>query len=83
VDIVGADAGMHLVLWLPSRVDARDVQRRAATRGLDVIPVSAFSIERPVGPGLVLGYAHLDPVRIRRACRQLADMVAVASRLRA
>jgi GntR family transcriptional regulator / MocR family aminotransferase len=77
----GADAGMHLVLWLPSDVDAADVQRRAAALAIDAIPVSAFAVDRTVAPGLVLGYSHLDPGQIRVACRQLADAVARASRL--
>ena len=67
-----SEGGMHVVLWLPERLDARDVQRRAAERGIDAIPVSAFGIERECGQGLLLGYAHMDPARIGEAVRLLA-----------
>ena len=75
-----AEGGMHMVMWLPEHVDARDVQRRAAQRGVDAIPVSAFAIERDPGQGLVLGYAHLDARRIRAACRELAAAIELAGR---
>lgn len=78
-----ADAGVHLVVWLPHGVDAYDVQRRAAARAVDAIPAAAFAIDRVVPPGLVLGYAHLAPAKIRPACRHLAEAVAAAARRQA
>ena len=75
-----SEGGMHMVMWLPDGIDALEVQRRAAQRGIDAIPVSAFAIERDPGPGLVLGYAHLDTARIRAACRELACAIEEAAR---
>jgi GntR family transcriptional regulator / MocR family aminotransferase len=75
VVVQGAEAGMQLVVWLPSGTDASDVQRRAAARGLDVIPVSAFAIDRVVRPGLVLGYAHMHSTDIRTSCRDFAGVL--------
>lgn len=81
VRVGGEEAGMHLVLWLPDGVDARDVQHKAARRGIDTIPVSAFAVDRAVPPGLVLGYTHMDATRIRNACRDLGEVVRSASRV--
>jgi GntR family transcriptional regulator / MocR family aminotransferase len=81
VAVSGTDAGMHLIAWLPEDIDAFDVQRRAAARAIDAIPVTAFAIERPLPSGLVLGYAHLDPTRIRVACGQLAGAIRAAGRV--
>lgn len=75
VRLGGQEAGMHLVLWLADGIDAREVQHRAAGRGIDAIPVSAFAIDRAVPPGLVLGYTHMDTAWIQRACRALAEVV--------
>jgi GntR family transcriptional regulator/MocR family aminotransferase len=81
VTVGGSDAGMHLVAWLSDDIDAFDVQRRAAARAIDAIPVAAFAMDRSSPPGLVLGYAHLDPARIRQACGQLADIIRTAARI--
>jgi GntR family transcriptional regulator/MocR family aminotransferase len=71
-----AGSGMHLVGWLPPGTDDADVARRAATRGVDAIPLSAFAIGRGAGrPGVLLGYAHVNRSEIFAAARQLAGVV--------
>lgn len=79
VRLSGEEAGMHLVLWLPRGVDSRDVQHRAAGRGIDAIPVSAFAVDRAVDAGLVLGYTHMDAERIRPGSRDLAEVMRSSS----
>jgi GntR family transcriptional regulator / MocR family aminotransferase len=71
-----SEGGMHAVLWLPEHVNAREVQARAAARGIDAIPVSAFAIDRACASGLLLGYAHMLPVAIRDSLRVLAGVLA-------
>jgi GntR family transcriptional regulator / MocR family aminotransferase len=51
-----ADAGMHLVGWLPEGVDDEAVSRRAATQGITVAPLSAYMRAARLPPALVLGY---------------------------
>jgi GntR family transcriptional regulator/MocR family aminotransferase len=69
-------SGMHLVGWLPPGVDDADVARRAATRGVDAIPLSAFTIGYRAGrPGVLLGYAHVGRAAIVAAAHHLAAAV--------
>ena len=76
VDAAPAGSGMHLVGWLPSTIDDRDVSRRAAARGVDAIPLSAFAVTRGAGrPGIVLGYAHVDRQTMVTAARRLATAI--------
>ncbi len=63
--------GMYLVAWLNPGVDDRAAARAAAARGVDAIPLSAFSIRVLRRPGLVLGYAAYEVNRIRVAVKQL------------
>ena len=76
VDAAPAGSGMHLVGWLPPDADDADVSRRAAARGVDAIPLSAFAVGRGAGrPGVLLGYAHVDRSTMRTAARRLAAAV--------
>jgi GntR family transcriptional regulator/MocR family aminotransferase len=76
IDVAAAGAGMHLVGWLRPNVDDRDVSTRAASRGVDAIPLSAFAVSRDVGrPGVLLGYAHVDRPAMFAAARSLAAAV--------
>jgi GntR family transcriptional regulator/MocR family aminotransferase len=76
VEASPAGSGMHLVGWLPPELDDADVSRRAAARGVDAIPLSAFAVGRGAGrPGVLLGYAQVDRAAIFAACRGLAAAV--------
>ena len=76
VEASPAGSGMHLIGWLPDDASDADVSRRAAARGVDAIPLSAFAVGRGVPrPGVLLGYAHVDRATIFSACRSLAAAV--------
>jgi GntR family transcriptional regulator/MocR family aminotransferase len=76
IEAAPAGSGMHLVGWLRPGVDDTDVARRAAARGVDAIPLSAFAIGRGAGrPGVLLGYAHVDRAAILAAAGHLAAAV--------
>ena len=76
VEASPAGSGMHLVGWLPDDVSDVDVSRRAAARGVDAIPLSAFAVGRGVPrPGVLLGYAHVDRGMGAAACRGLAAAI--------
>jgi GntR family transcriptional regulator/MocR family aminotransferase len=76
VDAAPAGSGMHLVGWLPPDADDADVSRRAAARGVDAIPLSAFAVRRgALRPGVLLGYAHIGRATMRAAARHLVAAV--------
>jgi DNA-binding transcriptional MocR family regulator len=49
------------------------VARRAASRGIEVQPLSRFYAGDDTMPGLVLGFAGLAPEAIREGMRRLLD----------
>jgi GntR family transcriptional regulator/MocR family aminotransferase len=83
VTVVGADAGLHVVVWL-NRVPRADEARfiaHAQAVGLGLYPVSPLyaqgSDRAPTdSAGLVMGYASLDEPAIRRGVRLLGELLA-------
>jgi len=56
LEVVGAEAGMHLVALLRHRIDDVAVSRKAAQEGISAIPLSSCYLKAPTRGGLVLGY---------------------------
>jgi GntR family transcriptional regulator / MocR family aminotransferase len=73
LEVKPADAGMHLVGWLPPGVNDRDAARRAAVAGIAVEPLSAFRIQSRGRGALLLGYASVPEDRIADGVRRLRD----------
>jgi GntR family transcriptional regulator/MocR family aminotransferase len=75
LEVAPAEAGMHLMGWLPAGVDDRAAARAALARAVDVPPLSAYRA-RPTRladrGGLMLGYAAYPPREIDEACGRLA-----------
>ncbi|MGM9487325.1 PLP-dependent aminotransferase family protein [Ideonella sp. YS5] len=81
--VVGAAAGLHLVLCLPSLrpQDESAVVAAARARGVGVYPLSPLFAaraprHRPRAAGLILGYAGLTIQQIRQGTGILADALA-------
>jgi GntR family transcriptional regulator / MocR family aminotransferase len=74
VDVQPAEAGLHVVGWLPPGRDGADVARRAAAAGVDVHPFIAPG--EPPRHGLMLGYAPYTTDEIRAAMARLAGALA-------
>jgi GntR family transcriptional regulator / MocR family aminotransferase len=72
LEVEPADAGMHLIGWLPEGSDDVAVARIAARYGVDAPPLSAFALE-PCRPGLLLGYAAYPPEAILKGVATLAQ----------
>lgn len=70
-----ADAGMHLVAWLPVELDAVTVARRAREVDVELAPLSAFALDGTMPPGLVLGYTATPAEAIERAVDRLATVL--------
>jgi GntR family transcriptional regulator / MocR family aminotransferase len=71
LEIVGAEAGMHLAAMLPLEVSDTMISRNAATRGLSVMPLSACYLNPPARGGLILGYGGANEHQIRDGVRKL------------
>lgn len=76
-EVVGANAGVHLLVWLrgvaPGALD-RLVQR-AAEDGVGVYPIAPYYLIPPKRAGLLLGYASLTEAEIRAGIRRLAAVL--------
>jgi GntR family transcriptional regulator/MocR family aminotransferase len=68
--------GMHAVAWLDPALDDRLVAERARQYDVTVAPISDFHLEPAPRPGLVLGYAAVDPATIEDAVGRLAVALA-------
>ena len=82
VTIVGAEAGLHVVVWLNGV--ARDQESvliaRAWDAGVGIHPItpsyaSGPPTNRPQMAGVVIGYAGLDALAIKRGARVLGDVL--------
>ncbi|HZH25663.1 MAG TPA: PLP-dependent aminotransferase family protein [Azospirillaceae bacterium] len=82
VTVVGADAGLHVVVWLNRvpRTQERMLIARAHAAGVGVYPVTPLYAPVPTAAlpetaGLVLGYAGLDEQAIERGVRALKSVL--------
>lgn len=76
LEIIGDDAGLHLVLALPDSVDDVMVERDALQQGVVTRPLSTYYMDRSrVRPGLLLGYAGATPDEIQPAFDTLARVI--------
>jgi GntR family transcriptional regulator/MocR family aminotransferase len=71
-----AEAGLHLVGWLPPGSDDRLASSAALAAGIEAPPLSMYCAETPRHPALLLGYASFDARAIRAAVRKLRDALA-------
>jgi GntR family transcriptional regulator / MocR family aminotransferase len=72
LEVVGAEAGMHLVARLPPGINDVAIAKRAAAIGITVMPLSICYHKPPARGGLVLGYGGATPGQIREGARTLA-----------
>ena len=83
IEVVGADAGLHVVAWLKQVPSPREDELidRAYAAGLGIYAVSRLfahgtaEAELPPTVGLVMGYASLDEAAIARGVRALRQVV--------
>ena len=70
-EVIGAEAGMHLVVLLPRGTDDVAVSRKAAQRGISAMPLSVCYSKAPTRGGLVLGYGGANAHQIHDGIRKL------------
>jgi len=72
LEVIGAEAGMHLVALLPPGVSDVAISRRAAEIGISAMPLSSCYAKPPVRGGLILGYGGTDERQIQEGISKLA-----------
>lgn len=80
VEVVSAEAGMHLVALLPPGVPDVAVSAAAARIGIATMPLSASYETPPARGGLILGYGATDARQIREGVEKLAGCIREQSR---
>jgi GntR family transcriptional regulator/MocR family aminotransferase len=72
LEILGAEAGMHLVMTIPPECSDKEISKRAAQDDLWIWPLSTAYQGRKVRQGFILGFG----------CTKAADMPLMVSRMR-
>ena len=72
LEVHAPEAGMHLVGWLPPGKDDRRAASLAAQRGIQVLPISSYSLEPLSRGGLAFGFAGTDEEAIPLGVKRLA-----------
>jgi GntR family transcriptional regulator/MocR family aminotransferase len=75
LQIVNADAGMHLCAWLQPAVDDVAIVNGAAERGLSPIALSSCFVGSDARPGLVLGFGGSNETQIGNAIKVLSQLI--------
>jgi GntR family transcriptional regulator / MocR family aminotransferase len=71
LEVIGAEAGMHLVALLPRGTNDVAVSKKAAEKGISAIPLSTCYLEPPTRGGLILGYGGVNAHQIHDGIRKL------------
>jgi GntR family transcriptional regulator / MocR family aminotransferase len=78
LDISGVEAGLQTVGWLKRGLRAERVADLAATRNVEVVPLSRYASGRSRREGLILGFAAVDPKELRRGVEELGKILSVS-----
>jgi GntR family transcriptional regulator/MocR family aminotransferase len=81
LEVIGAEAGMHLVALLPPGFDDVAVSSAAIRKGISAMPLSSCYSKPPARGGLILGYGGADERQIHDGVRQLRMSVLSARRI--
>jgi GntR family transcriptional regulator/MocR family aminotransferase len=76
LEVGPAQAGMHLVGWLPEGTEDALAAARALARGVEAVPLSSLSLLRPPRGGLLLGYTGYDGSALEAGAARLAEALA-------
>ena len=80
LEVSNIEAGLQTSAWFRKKIDGAAVIQAARQRGLDLLALSRFSSGPMDRDGLLLGFAAIDPPEIRRGVKELAAVLAGASR---
>ena len=80
LEVIGAEAGMHLAALLPRGISDVAVSKRVADRGISATPLSTCYLGLPGRNGLILGYAGVNAHQIHEGIRKLRMSVGAGFR---
>ena len=75
LEVVGAEAGMHLAALLRSGVNDVTVAQKAAQLGIAAQPLSSCCSKPPSRGGLILGYGGADARQLEDGVRKLTSCI--------
>jgi GntR family transcriptional regulator/MocR family aminotransferase len=75
VEVTGAAAGAHVVLWPTRRIAEDEVIAAAAARGVGVYAISPYYLKRPARTGVLLGYSRMTENNIEEGIRRLGKVL--------
>lgn len=79
-ELLGAAAGLHLVLPLPPDTDEKRLSEVARARGVALETLGEMRLTTDVGQrGVVLGYGLLQPSKASRAVEEVAEIIEEAT----
>jgi len=71
LEVIGAEAGMHLVALLPPGICDVSVSKHAAQNGISAMPLSSCYLKPAKRGGLILGYGGVNRRQIQDGFRKL------------
>jgi len=75
MEVLGADAGVHIVTTLPKGLFDRPLAKAAARQDLWLWPLSSCYLSKGARQGFILGFGSTAPRQIPSAVRRLRDVV--------
>ena len=75
MEVLGADAGVHMVVTLPKGLRDRPISEAAARRDLWLWPLSSCYLDKVPRQGFILGFGSTTPKQIPNAVRRLRDVI--------
>lgn len=75
LEILGAEAGIHLVVTLQGQLRDRAISERAARENLWLWPLSPCYIDKNRKQGFILGFGSVSSKEIPRRVRQLRQLI--------
>ena len=76
IEILGAEAGMHLVITLPPGLSDKKISVRAAQEGLWLWPLSAAYVGTNARQGFILGFGGTKAEEMTHQVRRLKKVIA-------
>ncbi len=75
MEVLGGEAGMHLVVTLPDGVDDREISAQAIHENLRLWPLSTTYLISPARQGFILGFASTPASEMGEAVRRLGKVL--------
>ena len=75
IEVLGAEAGMHVAVTLPSGSRDLEIAQRAARQNLSLWPLSHFYLGEVSRPGFILGFGSATVAEIPPAVRKLRNLL--------